>query len=90
MSKELDPSEFTTARDGAMRSYAPAAYRQQMAWLGDWQEALGRLRYAESTHGWLSDSLRHLIQIRGRLRKPNLSLELVKPDVASLWRATSK
>ena len=85
MSKSLDPSEFSKARDRAVHSCTPVVYRTQQAWLGDWRSAIGRMQYLQLHQSGISDSLKSLIQLRGGLKKPNLDLNLVKPDVERLW-----
>ena len=89
MSKELDPGEFSSAIDRAVRTTGPADFRRQQKWLDDWKLATDRMRYLKIEHLGLSDSLRALIRIRGVLRKPNLNLEFIKPDVVALWGSMS-
>ena len=73
-----------------MRSFPPADSRLQQAWFSDWNDAIARMHYLDVKHSELSDSLRCLIRIKGALRKPNLNLELIKPDVENLWLETSR
>lgn len=85
MSKKLEPPDFAKERDHLMRSTTPVPFRAQQAWLGDWKTAADRMQYMDVQVLDISDSLRSLIRVRGKLRRPNLSLELVKPDVENLW-----
>lgn len=52
---------------------------------------MAKMHYLDVKHLQITESLRTLISIRGQLRKPNLNLELIEPDVEKLWReATAK
>ncbi len=85
MSIRLEPDEFSRACLRVMRSCAPADYHAQHAWLSDWFAAAERMRYLQVHQIGITDSLRTLIRIRGSLKKPNLALEFIQPDVATLW-----
>jgi hypothetical protein len=71
-----------------MGAFSPAAHHEQQCWLMDWQTAMQEMHYLDVKQLGISDSLKTLIRIRGQLRKPNLNLELVQPDVEMLWRET--
>lgn len=89
MSNRFDLAEFSRACERATRSCTPVHFRHQKAWLGDWREAADRMHYLKIEQIGISDSLQTIIRIRGSLKKPNLSLELIKPDVETLWREMS-
>ena len=84
----MDPSDFSSARELAMRLYSPVTFRQQQIWLDDWKAAMERMHYLQVKHAGLSDSLRSILRLRGALKKPNLNLEMVRPDVETLWEKT--
>lgn len=90
MSTKLDPADFSRARDRAVRALPPASFNAQNAWLEDWKFATDRMHYLHIEQLVLSESLKTLIRIRGSLKRPNLSLELVKPDVETLWSEMSE
>ena len=85
MSKRLEGLDFSRERDYLMRSTTPVPYRAQQAWLDDWKVAGDKMHYLDIQKAEISDSLRTLIQVVGKLRRPNLNLDLVKPDVENLW-----
>jgi len=89
MSTRLDPGEFSKACDRAMRSGTPATQRAQQSWLEKWGAATERMKYLHVEQAGVSDSLRSLIRIRANLKKPNLSMDLIKPDVETLWSEMS-
>jgi hypothetical protein len=89
MSKAMGPADFESSRDYAMRAIPPAPSRLQHVWLTDWQTAMAKMHYLDLKQATITDSLKCLIRIRASLKKPNLSLELVKPDVENLWRETA-
>ncbi|HVT11778.1 MAG TPA: hypothetical protein VHE55_05895 [Fimbriimonadaceae bacterium] len=89
MSTKFDPAEFTKACDRATRLCTPVHFRHLRAWLGDWKEAAERMHYLKIEQFGISDSLRTIIRIKGSLRRPNLSLDLIKPDLETLWSEVS-
>ena len=73
-----------------MRSCMPEDFHHQQFWMEGWKIATNRMHYLHVSHLGLSDSLRTLIRVRANLRKPNLNLELIKPDVETLWSELAK
>lgn len=69
-----------------MRMHTPVTFRQQQIWLDDWRAAMEKMHYLDIKNVGISDSLKWILRLKGALRKPNLSLDLVKPDVITLWR----
>jgi hypothetical protein len=68
----------------------PMPYRSQQAWLADWKHEIARMHYLKITNAEASESLRQMVKIAGKLKKPNLNLEFIKPDVENLWNALSE
>ncbi len=50
---------------------------------------MARMQYLDLKVAQLGDSLRCLIRFKGVLKRPNLMMELVKPDVENLWLETA-
>jgi len=81
----LEPAQFSQVCDRVMRSCMPVDFHHQQTWMDGWKSATDRMHYLHVSHFGLSDSLRALIRIRANLKKPNLHLDLIKPDVETLW-----
>jgi len=85
MSIRLEPAEYSRVCDRIIRTCTPVDFHHQQAWMNDWKVAADRMHYLTINHLGASDSLRTLIRVRASLKKPNLNLELIKPDVENLW-----
>jgi hypothetical protein len=85
MSKRMQFGDFAVARERAMQMNFPMPYRSQQAWLGDWNAEAHRMQYLTIQSTEITETLRTLLKLRAKLKKPNLSLEMIKPDVENIW-----
>jgi hypothetical protein len=85
VSIRVDPSIYAVTRDRMTRSNTPTPHRTQQAFMAHWNAAVERMHYLQIQHAGVTEALKNLICIRGCLKKPNLDLELIKPDVENLW-----
>jgi hypothetical protein len=85
MSRRMKFGDFAVSRERAMQMNFPVPHRTQQAWLGDWSSEAHRMQYLTIQAAEITESLRSLLRFKAKLKKPNLNLEFIKPDVENLW-----